>query len=286
MNRRNIPFVVGALAVLGSSAGPLRAQAVSDSIPRELALALLTGFGPMDGTALHVSRIADGLPAAIVPAEATVLGSLGRLTQSTTILALPHPEDEARRLMQERVRASGFTPFAPAEPRQRGFVSSGVAMRPAGAYCRGDESLLLLVRGRELGRSLVWLSHSKGRVDGGLCRVPPPSPRNFMDDLPVPALFPPDGFRSEGGGSGGGGDAYSLTARLIGDGTSEAVVRHYTTQLVADGWSATERTSTDGAAYQLLRREKDGTLAWSAVLLAVGPAGQGPMDVSLALRRH
>ncbi len=284
-----VAALVAALLATALAAAPTGAQR-SDSIPRELAEALLGGFGRVGATSLRVGTASEGFPSSLIPADARVLGSLTRMTQSTTVLVLPQPEGEVRRVMQDRLAASGFALFRSPEPPRRGFVSSAMeGYATAGQYCRGDEGIMLTAMRREPGGTMVWLQHVSERVGGGWCRTREQLARgpSLYDNLPVPALTPPDGFRSEQSGSGGGGDTWSLTARLFGNGSSESVVRHYTEQLVADGWVAMERTQGNDAALQLLRREKDGQLEWSAVLLAVSPArGQGPMDVTLNLRKY
>lgn len=285
-HRTSFPTILVAFLI---AAAPLGAQ-VSDSIPRELALALLGGLGRTGAAAIVVGSAPDGFPISLVPPGATVLGGRAQNSQSTAVLAMAQPEDEARRILEERLNANGFSVFNGHEAPRRGFVSAEFGgTTSSGNYCRGDEGMTMTVRRRERGGSIALLFRTDPQSRSGICRSRDQIARsaNYFELLPVPALTPQDGFRSEQAGSGGGGDSWSLTARLFGNGSSEAVVRHYTAQLVADGWVATERTHASGVALQLLRRENAGKLEWSAVLLAVSPmAAQAPMDVTLNLRKH
>lgn len=260
-----------------------------DSIPRELAVVLLGSFGGVGAVSLQVGRAHAGFPSELIPAGATVLGSLSRESQATTVLVFTQTESESRRLMRGVLEANGFLLAPMAQERRPGFVTTGLGSALSGQYCRGEDGMMLSTQPREGGGSFVRMVHVSGRLSSGWCGERGPlgaSRATFMDSLPVPPLLPPDDFRVEGVGMGGASDDVRLTARLFGNGSSESVVRHYTAQLVLDGWMPTEHSHTSGAAFQLLRRLQDGKLAWSATLMAVGGINDGPMHVSLNLRRH
>jgi hypothetical protein len=161
---------------------------------------------------------------------------------------------------------------------------SGFAPSPQGPLCSADRAAIISASARPSGGSLVTMFFSASSR-GGPCQEPEPR-TSWREELPIPALIPPPGMTSEGGGSGSSGDAWDLQTRLRGRAIAPEVLRHYVSQLSAAGWSPGPPASADGVAAQALRYPQEGGVTWYAALTVVASADASGIDVMLHLRRH
>lgn len=275
---RSLVLLAGALA-----APSLHAQA-TDQVPRELVLALLGAGRGSDRADLRVGALPDGLPPALVPTDARVLGSLSFARQSTTVLAAPQPADSAGLRLESQLLAMGWAAATRPPPVERGFVSETPARMPR-AFCKDGGTLTISATPRSPSGSVITLSYSPfaGRAACGDAT----RRRAFFDDLPVPALYPPPGTVTEGGGSvGGGGDGWDLRTRLRGRASAPEVLHHYADQLRRAGWVAGDSAVVSRAAIQTFRSERNGSgVEWHGTLGVAVPADAAAIEVFLNLRR-
>jgi hypothetical protein len=108
-----------------------------------------------------------------------------------------------------------------------------------------------------------------------------------LDDIPVPALYPPPGtVIEEGGSGGGGGDEWDLRTRLRGRASAPEVLHHYADQLRRAGWVTGDSAAVSSAAIQTFRYEQNGSgVEWHGTLGVAVPADAATIEVFLNLRR-
>ncbi len=258
-----------------------------DSIPRELVLALLGVQSRMAGAELLVGKAPASLPAEVLSPDVRVLGGFEGDQQSTTVLVVPARSDEARRQLRERLEKAGWKrPPESARPQRptRGFVDHRFSDDTPDGWCRGEQSVMTSSAPRAPGSVTMTVYHMRSGM-GGMCAAQGRYGTS-VDELPIPVLESPDGFVTEGNGYGGGGPEWSLRATLRGRGsTVDAILRHYTAQLVGAKWSAGDRSAVASAGLQLLRLA-DGEAKWTGVFGVVSRDEEGGYDVFLNLRKR
>ncbi len=271
---------LGALAAASLVAAPASAQgapARADSvIPRDLAVALLAAGRP-GALDLRVAAPAERLPAGVIPAGATVLGSMSQQTSSTTILLMSQSPRDALATLEQSLTAGGWT--RPATPpgypsmrmRERGFVPTpDLPFIPPYMYCRQGEYLMPSVGSWPEGRAVLRLQHSP-RGGGSMCDAPARvefrSPR-FEADSIAPALQPPpDATVRTMGYSGGGSTFAEMRADIESRATAAGLLEHYGAQMRQAGWTTVGAAAHDSVGAQLWRkRDAEGRL-WNATLL-------------------
>jgi hypothetical protein len=255
-------------------------------IPRELVLALLGVQSRMAGSELLVGKAPASLPAEVLSPDVRVLGGFEGDQQSTTVLVVPARSDEARRQLRERLEKAGWKrPPESARPQRRTRSSTTVLRRHPDGWCRGEQSVMTSSAPRAPGSVTMTVYHMRSGM-GGMCAAQARYGTS-VDDLPIPALEAPDGFVTEGNGYGGGGPEWSLRATLRGRGsTVDAILRHYTDQLVAAKWSAGDR-SARGQRRVAAAALADGRQKWtgSSAWCRPGQRRRG-YDVFLNLRKR
>jgi hypothetical protein len=274
---RSLVLLAGALV-----APSLYAQA-ADPVPRELVLALLGERRGSDRADLRVGALPDGLPPALVPPDARILGSHTFARQSTTVLAAPQPADSAMLRLESQLLAMGWA--ATPSPRvERGFVSEAPTRIPR-LFCKEGGALTISTAPRSPSGSVITL-HYAPFAGRGACEDAP-GRRAILHDVPVPTLYPPPGTVTEGGGRvGGGGDGWDFRTRLRGRAAAPEVLRHYAEQLRRAGWVTADSALVSRAAIQTLRYERNGSgVEWHGALGVAVPADAAAIEVFLNLRR-
>ena len=124
--RLDVPIIV--------HAGTRGADVPTDSVPRDLVLALLGASNPRD-VALRVGGTADEIPPALLR-DARVLGSSASASVSTTVAVLPYSAPAALDTLETRLLAAGWLRPRSMTYEQRGFLSSPSYSGPTNQLCR------------------------------------------------------------------------------------------------------------------------------------------------------
>lgn len=266
---------------------PVCAQASAAQLPAPLVGALMAGARgePPSEAAYYVGALPPGWPTALTAAgSATVVGGMSASGQLVAIFA-----DTTRRFLAgyiAQLESAGwkepeppdFGGFRQASPASRGFQSSGYQ---GGQLCRDSAGVAArAVPGAERG-AFVHVMYR--RIEAGCQRTVFPPINSGM--LELPALRAPQSARGATGGGSSGSSASITAATRFTDTTLTAsqVVAHYSAQLVAAGWTASDSASHERIASQAFdARDKDGH-PWSGSITVI--ATDGLRDVSLMMIR-
>jgi hypothetical protein len=269
-------LLVAAIGLAGASV-PLQAQqSAPDSIPRELAMALLNASGAMQLTDLRVGRLPDDFPTGVLPGTAIVLGSGIQATRGTalTLVALPiWPVAAAADTLRARLVANGWMPAQTNGPTwmQIGFVDPSDAP-PSYNYCRGRTMIHLQERRAEPGPSQIGLT--QGGDPSVLCVDSRPAPAG-LDSPAIPTLLPPPGAQVSDSKLTPGSRDLTFRADLASHLDAVAVRRFYAAQLVTAGWVQVDSATSAGLATAALRFADSGGRQWAGILnvLTTGTRG-------------
>jgi hypothetical protein len=261
-----------------------------ESVPRELAIALMS-FGPgMSASNLLVGKAPEDIPPELVPPGAEILGSVTQFEQRIVVLGVKESPDSAISAMETRLLGIGWKE----PPRQPSMVRGGFvgaeAFSSVGAQpdvvCKGDEVVVLSSAYRRSGGSVLKVSYSKGQRYNA-CTIRQDSYRSPYDDAPVPTLRAPAGSISKGNGMGGSSEGeVQLTTKLGTSLKPAEVVAHYDKQMVAAGWTSRSEGAADIVAVHTYRKTDDKGRPWTATLFAQTIPDGMDMDVSLRLYRR
>jgi hypothetical protein len=128
-------FAVVVSATFGSRSSSGQASRVAETIPRELALALIPAAASGGGDILVGSMPADLAKDFPVPAGARVIGSLITLSYMQVVITVPGTADSALAYTKRTLVAHGWLPKERTIPRQGG-LQYGPSMVPPTTYCR------------------------------------------------------------------------------------------------------------------------------------------------------
>ena len=269
-------------------------QQGEEMIPRELVLALLN-FGPGMGGAseIRVGRLADDVPAELVPPDMRVLGSTKQFDNALIVLVAEQPPDSAIGLVEAHLLAGGWTkPQAPQYRPQRGFVSADFGVtsyQPPDMVCRGDTFATYTGTYRRSGGSLIRLSYNRGqRYSACRTREEAMVARNPYEEAPVPILRAPLGSVTKEGNNMGMSSPNTLTlgTRLGTRLKPGEVVGHYDKQLREQGWTQSAEGAVPFFAARTYRKNDDKSRTWNAVLVSMFGADSTEQEVTLRLARR
>ena len=228
-------------------------QAASDSIPRELGMAILAATGTDMAASLRIGRPTDGFPVDVLPASTIILGSNDANGIDLTVIRLRYGFAAAADSLRSTILSRGWRPVESPVSFRRGFATPqgsgrggrGAATGPT-SFCKGLEVLSFQTPlFGAAGSSVISIIRSRNNS------VPPcaaPARISPLDDTPMPALMPPTGATMLPGGSGGGGDEFSADARVTLASTVVDLVRHYSAQILTAGWTLVDSVSNKGVA--------------------------------------
>lgn len=297
--RRSLAIALSALLV---SAIPLAAQRVvretdsATTVPAELALALTATWPGSEGASeIVIGGLPDAFPSDLAPpAGGRVLGGATFRRDegpfggaSVAIIASALAPDAARDATTSRLERAGWEHPRRHEDRG-GFVAT---MRPyPSLFCRGDRMLMAAATPRAGGGSLLRLRLQTTDRGAGRSPCEPEDERRSalraFDDVPMPALYPPEGssgnFSSE---SSGGSSSRTSATRLRTSLSPAQLVSHYAAQLREAGWSLRAPVADELAAVQtgLLTDEEGRT--WHGALVALSLPGGREVDLSFRVMR-
>ena len=261
-----------ALIIALIAVAPLSAQQPgSDAIPRELALALIGGFGGQRAApTIIVGRAPASFPANTLPAAANVLGGTEHRRAATVVFTMPESPDPARNTLVRHLEGSGWR--VADHERGQGFVPSSTEFPRT--YCRNDAGMTVIVRDRPQGGTLALLS-SWSVPERGPCEQDDRGRFGRLDRPDLPMLEAPPGARMLGSGMGGGGDGREAHARLESSMSSPDLAAHYARQLTRAGWTVTGPAVGEGVvAYGVRHRDEENRPLGGALVVIDLPASQ------------
>ena len=283
--------VVLVAAAIAAGAMPVAAQQRprSDSLPRELVTALLGGSMGAPGIEV-VSGFADTLLPAGVFRDAQVLGYGDLRNTVMTVAYFPYAPQATIDTIRARLIAAGWK--APVQDTTRGFVNTWGNMYSQ-AVCSDRSVLVPSVRIRNLSRTLAVISRQDSpELVGELCgdsitpRLRERRSFNPAADTPLPALVPPPGMETRGGGSIGAATrdrAMEMSASLIGTLPLADIAAHYARLFTQSGWRKVEELKSATIAIMTFETTSNGE-RWHCAVSVNVPAPDAA-DVRLSLRR-
>lgn len=255
----------------------------SDSLPRELVSALLgMRMGGAEAADIRVDLPGDGLPDGLL-AGARVLGSAVLGPTTTTVAYMPGTPAAVFDTIRSRLEAAEWQ-SAPRPRDERGFVTAS-PLDPSNRFCRGSEVLTPTISVRRLDRSLLILTHQRAPGLMMCAETPVRSARDMLADTPLPALLPPAGTRSTGGGASGGNDGWQIRTYLTGSIPLVDLLRHYERLLVAANWTKLEEMTSRGLVVAAFSYGSGTGEQWYCAFLASRSPNATDTSLTLQLRR-
>ena len=281
---------VGLLAVAVAWA-PIHAQArpQSDSLPRELVVALLGGSLGGRNVSVQAGRAHDSIPASVFR-DAEVLGFADFRMSSMTVAYFPYAPQATIDTINARLVAAGWTMPQERVDSTRGFVSGYGGGVPHGV-CRGQAMVFPNVTVRTLNRTLAVVARHESQSPRGPCgnNAVEVRGRGYWPgaNTPLPTLPPPAGMQNRGGGSSGspdGDDAMAMRAELEGALPLRDVMLHYQGLFTRAGWRMVEELSSSSIAIATFEITQHGK-SWHCAFVGRIPSSN-KTDVHLTLRQR
>ena len=257
-------------------------QPASDAIPRELALALISGFrGGRAAPTIIVGRVPTAFPTLTLPANANVLGGTEHSDATSLVLTIPGTPDSARSSLVRQLEQSGWR-LAQRDWGQ-GFVPSASDLPVL--LCRGDAGLNLVVRERSQGGSLAVVTSWRAR-ERGPCDEDDRRGRMDFDRPELPTLEAPPAARSFGQGMGGGREGREAFTRIESSMTSADLAAHYARQLTTAGWTLSGPSVGNGIVVYGVRHRDGENRPVGGVLLVFDIPESRQREVLLRIARE
>lgn len=270
-----------------AAAVPLRAQQrpPSDSLPRELVIALLGGSLGGSRVDVRAGLGDDSLPVELFR-DALVLGFADYRTSTTTVAWFPFAPQATIDTIKARLVAAGWKAAPQTEDTQRGFVTAYGGSRPQ-AICRDRVAVVPTVMVRSINRTLAVISRQFSQGAEFLCGGDPMrvSRRDVLADSPLPSLVPPPGMQSRGGSSSGmaGSDrSMTMSTTLNGLLPVRDILAHYAGLFTTEGWRKVDEAATGSLAVAAFEITAKGA-RWHCAFVISAPADDS-VDVYLTLR--
>lgn len=262
---RFLPLILLGSAAFLPAAGAL-AQEAEETVPKELALALLCRFSPTgeESVELRVGTLPDDLPADLVPANARILGSMVQSRGSTVVAVVPEAPDQALASYRADRMAEGWE--APPMGPRGGFVYSASTL-PA-ALCRDETYLAAAAAPWREGRTLLSITLSRDATRTPCDAEMRRAERFPLEPVALPALTAPSGAVQRPTGGSAGNDHNEAVAAVESPLGAAELSAHYLTQLEREGWSLEEKVVGEDLALHRLRWRDDEGKEWAGVLVA------------------
>lgn len=213
----------------------------SDSLPRDLVIALLGGTAGMRQVDVQVGMADDSLPAELFR-DALILGFADYRMSRTTVAYFPYAPQATLDTIRVRLVAAGWTGARIPQPDTvRGFVGTfGMAMPDY--VCREGSVVHPSVSVRSLNQSLAVISHQRMAGQYSPCNREQRSPYERMSpaaNTPLPTLPAPpamQGRMTSMGGSLDNEEGFTMETGLAGNTPLAEIFRHYSSLFTAAGW--------------------------------------------------
>ena len=259
----------------------------SDSLPRELVIALLGGSLGNRQVDVHAGMADDSLPADLFR-DARPLGFADYRVTRTTVAYFPYEPKLTIDTIKARLVAAGWTVASRDTDTVRGFVTAFSGTRPL-VICRDRQVLIPTVTMRSINRTLVVISRQVSREADFLCGRNPDLDRvrrmRGAEDTPLPSLTPPPGMESRGGGASGVASqerAMSMSTSLNGTVPLRQILDHYSDRFIQAGWKKVEEQAASSIGVMTFEITAKG-VPWHCAFI-VTMAATDAADVQLLLR--
>lgn len=261
----------------------------SDSLPRDLVVALLGGSSGMRQVDVQAGMADDSLPADLFR-DALILGFADYRVSRTTVAYFPYTPRATLDTIRARFVAAGWKGAQSQQPDTvRGFVPSFGASMPD-VICREGSVVHPSVTVRALNRTLVVISHQRTSGQYSPCsRELQRSPYERMHpaaNTPLPTLPAPAGLQGRTMGMGGSLDSeegLTMEVGLSGSGTVTDILRHYSSLFTAAGWQQVDSVVSTSIAVAAFEISSKGA-RWHCSLIVTTPSSDAA-HARLALRR-
>ncbi|HZI28133.1 MAG TPA: hypothetical protein VFD64_08240 [Gemmatimonadaceae bacterium] len=259
----------------------------SDSLPRDLVIALLGGSLGNRNIEIHAGMADDSLPADLFR-DALILGYADYRVSRISVAYFPYDPKITLDTIKARLLSKGWTLTPEDSSAGRGFVSTYGGSRPL-AICRDKMAIVPTMMIRSLNRTLVVINRQGSQGVEFLCGRRPEIDRmrqmRGADDTPLPALTPPPGMDSRGGGSSGIASqerAMSMSTSLNGMLPLKQILAHYSELFIKGGWKKVEEQAATSIGIMTFEITSKGQ-AWHCAFIVSMPATDAA-DVQLMLR--
>lgn len=254
------------------------AQSQPATIPTVVAEAVAIESAMLGKTQYFDGRTPVNWPAALVPAEAKIIGGgvMGdsvMFRMQTAVFAFSgrtNPNEVIRALLTR----AGYVPRDQKPGRGDGGFVGTDSFSANAPYCNGSSMATFGFVDSAQSPLVIAVHLLEGEAGRQNCA--PQRDRALPNRFPitVPTLTPPIGVMSFGGGSSWSGSGGSILTTLRTTLPSDSILIHYAAQLVAGGWKAEGKPAIgDGVAVQrfLFHDDQD---AYSAVLIIIAVGDQ------------
>jgi hypothetical protein len=260
----------------------------SDSLPRDLVIALLGGSLGSRSIDVQAGMADDSLPADLFR-DALILGVADYRVTRTSVAYFPYDPKTTIDTIKARLVAKGWTVAPQEEDSTRGFVTAYGGSRPL-AICRDRMAVVPTVMMRSINRTLAVISRQGSQGVEFLCGRSPEMDRlrrmgRGAEDTPLPSLTPPVGMDSRGGGSSGIASqdrAMSMATSLSGMLPLKQILAHYSELFIKAGWKKVEEQAATSIGVMTFEITSKGQ-AWHCAFIVSMPANDAA-DVQLMLR--
>lgn len=281
---RITPTVLALLLSTNPAVGQQRPR--SDSLPRELVVALLGGTLGGRNVDVQAGVADDSLPATLFR-DALVLGFSDSRVSSTTVAYFPYAPQATVDTIKARLVAAGWTLPSQPQDTMRGFIQSYSGSMPD-MICRGSMVVMPRVMIRTLNRTLAVINR---RQDGmsSMCNRDQSQTfgyRNAAQNTPLPSLPAPPGMQSRGTGVGGSPDderGLTMENMLVGPSNAQVILAHYEAAFIAAGWRKSEQVQASSIGAAIFEITDKG-VSWYCTLIVAAPSDDAA-QVNLALRK-
>ena len=283
-----IAVVVAALAMPPSArAQEPRRLITADSIPRELAAALIAAGGFGNDPQILVGSMPEWVNNRLsIPNGARVLGSAFLGTTVVAVVTMPAASDSLLVQVRNDLLRHGWTNPPPTPSYGGGFRPAPVGMMPDGALTRvmlcNDQQTLTAYAARQRGTATT-ITYRVTTGGYSLCH-PPQLPTSAMRS-PMPTLYnPPTASDARMSGDctnnyGGSGTGTTLRTSM----SAEALLDHYGRQMQDSGWTAgPDKASVIGRTWS--RTDSTGTPIETVITVATPARDAGCRELNLQVR--
>jgi hypothetical protein len=283
--RRWIPLVAVAVSIHSLAAQEPRRLAQPDSIPLELAGALIAAGGFSAEPQILVGMLPGWMNSRVfLPPGARVLGSAFIGSVTVGVLAVSEQPDIAIAQFTPELARRGWK--APPQPAYGGGgfrsapVNTPVDQFPVTrlTLCGGDQQMLMVNATRRSGTTTQIVYRVMPTAAYGTCSPQQPQARRM--ELPVPTLINPaevSDFRNYGNCSShaqGSGSSGNIRTPV----SLDSLVGHYAKQMLDSGWRATSARSV-GLTWS--RTDSSGRMFEARVTASASPQDSLCRDLNL-----
>lgn len=277
------PVVVLPFVAIFLTCASLAGAQTPDSVPRELAAALVFDGVPGEQCRIHVGEAPEGFTMAW-PEGTIVLGASETANRAKVVAVVPGGNEEVRSAIESGLLSSGWSRLEPH------VAPNGFQFRPPSgpdlSFCSEDGAHRMVEIDRRDGESSMVVVHQmSAEMPYSRCRV---RPERHLHPVPfegvLPPLYPPEDARLTDGGGGASDRTVESRAEIRTEAGLAALMEHFARQLEEAGWLRTGGTAGEEASVSSWRFEHEGE-AWRGQLVGVATTGE-PMRYFTLVANH